>query len=203
MNVTVTLLLIAITVAVSITGWQQPRVMQALIYAPGRVNRGEWWRFLTHGFLHADGTHLLVNMLVLFFFGSAMERVLVPVIGVPGFVLFYLAGIVVAIVPTHLRHRRHAGYLSLGASGAVAAMVFADILLRPWSMLLVMFVPMPAIVFAVCYVWYSVWADRNAQDNVNHGAHLWGAIWGVGFMLALEPALLPRFLERLLSPPWL
>ena len=198
MTLTITLLLIAITVAVSVSAWQQPAIMEKLIYAPRAVNRGEYWRLLTHGFVHADGAHLLVNMLVLFFFGSSMERVLTGAIGTTGFVLFYLAGIVVAIIPSHIRHRRSAFYRSLGASGAVAAMVFAFILLRPWSMLLVMFVPMPAIVFAVAYVWYSIWAERRQQDNVNHGAHLWGATWGVGFMLALEPALLARFVERLL-----
>ncbi len=82
-------------------------------------------------------------------------------------------------------------------------MLFAYILLQPWSMLIVMIVPMPAIVFAVGYVWYSVWADRRAGDNVNHGAHMAGAAWGVVFMLALEPRLLARFIERLANPPWL
>ncbi len=199
----ITLFLIAITAGISITAWQQPRLIERLIYAPLAVNRGEWWRLLTHGFVHADGAHLLVNMLVLFFFGSTMERVLTGAIGPVGFVLFYLAGIVVAILPTHLRHMRDAGYRSLGASGAVSAMLFAYILLQPWSMLIVMVVPMPAIVFAVAYVWYSIWSDRQAHDNVNHGAHMWGAVWGVAFMVVLEPALVPRFLERLLAPPWL
>jgi membrane associated rhomboid family serine protease len=199
----ITLFLIAITAGVSITAWQQPLWMQRFIYSPTAVNRGEWWRLLTHGFVHADGGHLLVNMLVLFFFGSTMERVLTGAVGPVGFVLFYLAGIVIAILPTHYRHRRDALYRSLGASGAVSAMLFAYILLQPWSMLIVMIVPMPAIVFAVGYVWYSVWADRESRDNVNHGAHMWGAVWRVAFMLMLEPRLLPRFVERLLSPPWL
>ncbi|MDZ7749186.1 MAG: rhomboid family intramembrane serine protease [Halofilum sp. (in: g-proteobacteria)] len=199
----VTYSLIALTVAVSWLAWQRPRVLHALIYWPPAVRRGEWWRLLTHGFIDADGAHLLVNMVVLFFFGGIMERVLTGRIGMGGFVLFYLGGIVIAMLPTHFRHLRDADYRSLGASGAVAAMLFAYILIQPWSTLLVMFIPMPAIVFAVAYVWYSVWADRNSADNVNHGAHLAGAAWGVAFMLALEPRLLPRFVDRLLSPPWL
>lgn len=199
----VTGLLIGVTVAMSLAAWQRPPLLHALIYWPPAVRRGEWWRLIGHGFIHADGAHLAVNMIVLFFFGSAMEPVLAARIGELGYLLFYLAGIVVAIVPTHLRHRRERDFRCLGASGAVAAVLFAYILLQPWSTLLVMFVPMPAIVFAVAYVWYSVWAQHHARDNVNHGAHLAGAAWGVAFMLALEPRLLPRFLERLLSPPWL
>lgn len=198
----VTYALIAVTVAVSLLAWQQPRLLHALIYWPPAVRRGEWWRLLTHGFIHADGAHLLVNMVVLFFFGSVMERVLTGRIGEVGFLLFYLAGIAVAILPTHFRHLDDSSYRSLGASGAVAAMLFAYILIQPWAMLLVMIIPMPAIVFAVAYVWYSVWADRRSADNVNHGAHLAGAAWGVAFMLLLEPRLLPRFVDRLLSPPW-
>jgi membrane associated rhomboid family serine protease len=199
----VTYTLIGLTVAISLLAWQKPEILHRLLYWPPAVNRGEWWRFITHGFVHADGAHLLVNMLVLFFFGTTMERVLSGAIGPVGYAGFYLAGIALAMVPTHLRHRRDAGYRSLGASGAVSALLFAYILIQPWSMLLVMFIPMPAIVFAAAYVWYSLWADRQGRDNVNHGAHLWGAAWGVAFMLALEPRLLPRFFTELLSPPFL
>lgn len=198
-----TLGLIGITVGVSLLAWQRPRLFDALIYWPPAVGRGQWWRLVTHGFLHADGTHLLFNMITLFFFGATMERVLVPHVGAVGFVLFYLVGIVVAILPSHLRHRHDQYYRSLGASGAVAAVLFAYILIQPWAMLLVMFLPMPAIVFAAIYVGYSLWAGQHARDNINHGAHLWGAAWGVGFMLLLEPRLLPRFLEQLASPPGL
>lgn len=199
----VTLVLIGITVLVSWQAWRHPRLLDRLIYWPPAVARGEWWRLITHGFIHADGTHLLVNMIVLFFFGASMEQVLTGRIGESGYVLFYLAGILVAVLPSHFRHRGSHGYRSLGASGAVSAVLFADILLQPWSMLLVMFVPMPAIIFAACYVGYSFWAGTQARDNVNHSAHLWGAAWGVGFLLLLEPRLLPHFIRQLLSPPWL
>ncbi|WP_018863904.1 rhomboid family intramembrane serine protease [Thioalkalivibrio sp. ARh3] len=196
----ITLFIIAGTVATSVWAWQRPRVLERMIYWPPAVARGEYWRLITHGFIHADGTHLAFNMITLFFFGMAMERVLVPEIGVLGFVAFYLAGIVLAILPTHVRHRDNRFYRSLGASGAVSAVLFAYILLQPWAMLFVFFIPMPAIVFAAAYVAYSFWAQRQARDNVNHSAHLWGGAWGVGFMLLLEPALFGRFLQELLSP---
>lgn len=197
---TVTLVLIALTSVVSIAAWQRPRLLDALIYWPPAVARGEWWRLLSHGFIHADGTHLMFNMITLFFFGRIMERVLVPHIGVAGFALFYLAGIVMAMLPTHLRQRGNPGYRSLGASGAVSAVLFAFILLRPWAMLVVFVVPVPAIVFAAAYVGYSIWAARQAGGNINHGAHLWGGAWGIVFMLGLEPRLLQHFVSELLSP---
>lgn len=196
----ITLGLIAVIVAISVLAWQQPRLLDVLIYWPPAVARGEWWRLLTHGFIHADGTHLLFNMVTLFFFGTAMERVLVPHIGAIGFVLFFLAGILLAMLPSHFRHRRDPRYRSLGASGAVSSVLFAYILLQPWSLLFVFFVPVPAVVFAACYIWYSIWAQRQRRDTVNHSAHLWGGAWGVLFMLWLEPGLLPRFFTELLAP---
>ena len=193
----ITLIIIAVTAAISLLAWQQPKLFENLIYFGPAVQRGQWWRLVTHGFIHGSGAHLLFNMFTLYFFGRLIEQVLIPRIGVIGYVLFYLAGIVVAILPTHLRHMRDARYRSLGASGAVSAVLFAFILLQPWSMLFVFFVPLPAIVFAVLYVAYTIWAERRGKDNINHSAHLWGAAWGVGFLLVLEPRLLPRFFEQL------
>lgn len=196
-----TLTIIALTVAVSLLAWQQSRWMDALIYYGPAVAKGQWWRLLTHGFIHADGTHLLFNMFTLYFFGRVMEVVLTSRVGMSGYAVFYLVGILVAILPTHLKQRHNTRYRSLGASGAVSAVLFAYILLQPWSMLYVMFIPLPAIVFAVLYVGYSFWSERYGS-NINHSAHLWGAAWGVGTLVVLEPRLLPRFLEQLWSFPF-
>jgi len=193
----ITLIIIAVTSAVSVLAWQQPKLFNDLIYHGPSVQRGQWWRLVSHGFIHGSGAHLLFNMITLYFFGRLIEQALIPRIGIAGYLLFYLVGILVAILPTHLRHRNDNRYRSLGASGAVSAVLFAFILLKPWSMLYVMFVPLPAIVFAVLYVAYTFWADRRGKDNINHSAHLWGAAWGVGFLLVLQPQLLPRFFEQL------
>jgi len=195
----ITLSLIALTVIVTLAAWRSPSLLASLIYWPPGVTKGQWWRLLTHGFIHADGTHLLFNMITFYFFGRVMEQVLTPRIGSLGFLLFYLSGILVAILPSHLHHRGDSRYRSLGASGAVAAMLFAYILLQPWSLLFVFFVPIPAIVFAVVYVAYSFHASHRGQGKINHSAHLWGGAWGVAFMLLLEPGLGPRFVEELLS----
>lgn len=199
----VTLALIAITVAVSMLAWQRPGWLERLIYWPPAVARGEWWRLLTHGFVHADGSHLAFNMITFYFFGRIMEPLLTGRIGSLGFALFYLAAIVIAMLPSHVRHRHDSGYRSLGASGAVSAVLFAYILLDPWAMLLVFFVPVPAILFAAAYVIYSAWAMRNPRSRINHGAHLWGGVFGVIFLIVLEPRVLGHFLEALLAPPFL
>jgi len=197
----VTLILVAITVLISWAAWQRPVLMNQLIYHGPSVAKGQYWRMLSHGFIHGDGNHLLFNMITLYFFGRVMEQVLVPRVGIPGFIVFYLLGIIFAMIPSHLQHRHNNAYRSLGASGAVSAVLFGYILIQPWSMLFVMFIPVPAIVFAVLYVGYSLWADRRGRDNINHSAHLWGAVWGVGFLLFLQPSLLQRFFKQLAQLP--
>lgn len=197
----VTLVLIAITVLVSWQAFEKPRLLGRLILWPPAVDRHRQYdRLLTHGFIHADWQHLLFNMITLFFFGGTIERAFAPYIGPVGFLLFYLSAILVAILPTYLRHRHDPNYRSLGASGAVSAVLFASILINPWSLLLVFFIPMPAIVFGVCYIGYSIWMDRRGGDNINHSAHLWGAGYGVLFTVMMEPRIIGVFLERLASP---
>ncbi len=197
----VTLVLIAITVLVSWQAFERPQLLGRLILWPPAVDRHRQYdRLLTHGFIHADWQHLLFNMITLFFFGGTIERAFAPYIGPVGFLLFYLSAILVAILPTYLRHRHDPNYRSLGASGAVSAVLFASILIDPWSLLLVFFIPMPAIVFGVCYIGYSIWMDRRGGDNINHSAHLWGAGYGVLFTVMMEPRIIGVFLERLGSP---
>lgn len=196
-----TLLLVGVTVLVSWMAWQKPRLLDRLMLWPPAIDRQRQYdRLLTHGFIHADWQHLLFNMITLFFFGRFAEQLITRMIGPVGFVLFYLSAIVVAILPTWLRHRHDARYRSLGASGAVSAVLFAFILVNPWGLIFVFFLPVPAILYGVFYVGYSFWMDRQGTDNVNHSAHLSGAIYGVLFMLLMEPRLGGHFLGALLNP---
>lgn len=200
----ITVVLIVITCVVSFSAWKRPELLQGLIYHGPSVARGEYWRLLTYGFIHSDGNHLLFNMVTLYFFGEFIEGKLASGVGALGYVVFYLAGLVLAILPSHMRHRRDNNYRSLGASGAVSAVLFAYILMRPWSMLFVMFIPVPAVVFAALYMAYSIWAEKQKTGKkINHSAHLWGAAWGVVFFLAIQPDLLPAFFDQLLDPPFL
>ncbi|HLT44944.1 MAG TPA: rhomboid family intramembrane serine protease [Luteimonas sp.] len=197
----VTLVLIGVTVFVSWQAFNNRALLDRLILWPPAIARHRQYdRLVTHGFVHADGTHLLFNMITLFFFGRAIEPVFVDRIGHVGFAAFYLSAIVMAIMPTWFRHQQDASYRSLGASGAVSAVLFSFILFAPWSLILIFFLPVPAIVYAVAYVGYSIWMDRRGGDNVNHSAHLWGAAYGVLFTVLMEPRVATTFMARLLSP---
>ena len=200
MNISITLIIVLVTALVSWRAFSDRNLMGRLILWPPAVERNRQYdRLLTYGFVHADWMHLLFNMITLWSFGSAVERVFSQWITPVGYVLFYLSAIVVSILPTYIAHRRDANYRSLGASGGVSAVLFASILFDPWSKLIVfpIPVPVPAFVFAILYVAYSIWMDRRGRDNVNHSAHLWGAAYGVLFTVLLEPQILGHFTRTL------
>jgi membrane associated rhomboid family serine protease len=197
----VTLIIIAITCVASFAAFQNPRLLERLILWPPAISRrGQYDRLVTSGFIHADFGHLFFNMFTFYSFGTYMERVFEPRIGAIGYALFYLAGIVIADVPSYLRHRNDSNYRSLGASGAVSAVLFAFILINPWSTILLIVIPVPAILFAAVYLGYTIYMDRMRTDRINHSAHLWGAIYGVLFTIALEPRVVGHFLEQLMNP---
>jgi len=198
----ITLVLIAVTALVSWRGFGDRRLIDRMILWPPAVSRNrQYWRLASYGFVHADLAHLLFNMVTLFFFGRLIEQVMLRVTGsMLTYPLFYLAALVVSILPSYLKHQRDPQYFSLGASGAVSAVLFAYILLAPWSLIFVFFIPAPAILYAVFYVGYSLWMDRRGGDRINHSAHLAGAAFGVMFMLAMEPRLGQGFLQELLNP---
>ncbi len=202
MNLNHTTVIIIITVLVSLAAWQNKRLFARLIFDPISINRlKQYDRFISHGFIHADGMHLLFNMFTLYFFGRVIEQFYVARFGSLGFIGFYVLAIIAAIIPSYLQHRHNPRYLSLGASGAVSAVLFAYVLFAPWSTLYLFAVlPIPAIVFAVAYTAYSIWADRRGGGNVNHSAHLYGAVFGVIATLIIEPKLFMHFLAALLSP---
>lgn len=197
----VTYALIGLTVLVSWQAFNNRQLLDRLILWPPAIDRRKQYdRLVTHGFIHADMQHLLFNMITLYFFGKAIEPVFVSKIGMLGYAAFYLSAIVIAILPTYARHRHDSGYRSLGASGAVSAVLFSYILFAPWNLIFVFFLPVPAIVYAVAYIGYSIWMDRRGQDNVNHSAHLWGAAYGVMFTLLIEPEVLGHFGRQLMQP---
>lgn len=192
----VTLIIIGLTVAVSLAAFGNPRLQQQLVLWPPAVKRkNEYWRLFSYGLVHADGMHLFFNMFTLFFFGRAMELVLGQAMGPFGLPLLYLGGLLVSILPSYMKHQNDPNYYSLGASGAVSAVLFAYILVAPGSMIAVFFIPMPALLFGVLYLAYTWYMDRQSRDNVNHSAHLWGAGFGLLFMALLEPRLVTRLLS--------
>ncbi|PPU76309.1 MULTISPECIES: rhomboid family intramembrane serine protease [Xanthomonas] len=198
----ITLILIAITGIVSWMAFNNRKLSDRLILWPPAVDKHRQYdRLVTYGFIHADLGHLVFNMVTLFFFGRVIENVMLQLTGsVLTYPLFYLAALVVSILPSYLKNQNNPNYLSLGASGAVSAVLFAFILLQPWTIILVLFIPAPAIIYAVFYVGYSLWMDRRGGDRINHSAHLAGAAFGVMFMLIMEPRVWQIFLQQLANP---
>jgi len=195
------LIIIAVTCLISIVAFNNTRLVQQLILWPPALSRDrQYYRLVTYGVLHADPQHLLFNMLTLYFFGNVMEALYTHFLGPLGFVLFYVGGLIVSILPTYLSNRDNSRYHSLGASGAVSAVLFAFILLQPWATIYVFFVPLPAILYAVAYVAYTFYMERRGMDNINHSAHLWGALYGIVFTIIMEPRIVSLFLFSLAHP---
>lgn len=202
MQTPITLVLIALTAVVSWLALRHRSLMDRLILWPPAVSRHRQYdRLLSYGFVHADLMHLLFNMITLYFFGRFMEQLITQITGQRWvYLAFYLSALLVSILPSYLKNHGNPNYFSLGASGAVSAILFAFILVQPWQLIFVFFIPVPAIVFAVAYIGYSVWMDRRGGDRINHSAHLAGAAYGVLFMLAMEPRVLGHFLSALTRP---
>ncbi|RUL67186.1 rhomboid family intramembrane serine protease [Dyella dinghuensis] len=196
-----TLLILAVTSIVSFVAFSNRSLIDDLILWPPAIERKkQYWRLITYGLIHADFSHLLFNMITLFFFGRVMEPRINESLGEFGFVLFYVGGLIISILPTYLKNRHNSTYRSLGASGAVSAVLFAFILYAPWARIYVYFLPVPAIIYAVLYVGYSVYMDHQGRGNINHSAHLWGAAYGVVFTVVVNPGVLSTFLEQLSQP---
>ncbi len=201
METPVTYALIAITCLVSWMAFNNRKLADRLILWPPAIDKQKQYdRLLSYGFIHADFMHLLFNMLTLYFFGRQIEMLMTGLVGVWVYPLFYLSALVISILPTYLKNQHNPNYLSLGASGAVSAVLFAFILIAPWQLIFVFFIPLPAIVFAVLYVGYSIWMDKRGGDRINHSAHLAGAAYGVMFLLIMRPEVLQHFLRALQNP---
>ena len=197
-----TLLLIAVTVVVSWNAFKNRKLADRCVLWPPAISRFKQYdRLLTHGFIHGDLAHLIFNMLTLFFFGQSVEQVMQRITGSAfTFLFFYLTAIVVAILPSYIKESKNPEYLSLGSSGAISAVLFAFILLQPWALIIVFFLPIPSIVYAALYIGYSVWMQRQGESHINHSAHLSGAAFGLLFMLCMEPRLASIFLYQLARP---
>ena len=203
-----TLILIAITCFVSWRAFNNPALRTRLMFIPSAVKqRGEYYRFLTHGFVHADFRHLLFNMYALYIFGEATQYVFTEgLFGVQfgniGYLLFYLAALVASTIPDYLRHQDNSMYASLGASGGVSAVMWPYIMLAPWNWFI--FPPVPAIVLGIGYIAYSHYADKRGTGNIGHNAHLSGAIFGllayVALCVVFNPYILEQFWTSLLQP---
>ena len=148
--------------------------------------------------------HLFVNMFVLYEFGRPVESYLTYYFGTSGgsilYLMTYLLIIVMGDIPTYYKNRNNPYFASVGASGGVSGILFIFILLYPWSMLgLFAIIPVPAIVFGVLYLWYSTWASKNQNGNIDHEAHFYGAVAGMLIAVITRPEILPEFIDNLIT----
>jgi membrane associated rhomboid family serine protease len=196
----ITIVLILITAAISIQAFYQPNIMDKLILNPYLVkNKNEWWRMLSSGFLHADWSHLLMNMFVLFAFGAEVESYYMLFFGASGkvlFVLLYVSSIVAANASSYYKNQNNGYYNSLGASGATSAIVFASILFNPLQKF---YFGIPGIFMGIIYLIYSNYAAKQNADTINHDAHFFGAVYGLIFTLVLKPQIGLFFIEQLMK----
>lgn len=207
-NYIVTYSLIAANAIISLIALNNRQLMQQAIMWPyGVKNKKEYYRFISSGFLHADIIHLFFNMFTLYFFGKNIELIF-SAFGLGGkisYLILYFGALVVSDIPTYIKHRDNPSYFTLGASGAVSAVVFSCILFSPWaSIYLYGAIRISAAVYAVLYLIYCIYMAKKSADNVNHDAHLWGAVFGFAFTLiligAIRPELYYLILEQLKNP---
>lgn len=204
----ITIGLIAANVIFSLIGFSNAAMVDKTIMWPYRVAReNQYIRFITSGFLHADYMHLFFNMFTLFFFGRNLELYFsFNGLGGPiSYLSLYFLGLIISDIPSYIKHKDDYNYRSLGASGAVAAVVFATIVFSPWSSIyLYGAVKISAAVYAVLYILYCVYMGKKSSDNINHDAHLWGSLFGLTFTLILiaylQPALFTDIIDNLKHP---
>ncbi|MFC2103974.1 rhomboid family intramembrane serine protease [Bacteroidota bacterium] len=203
-----TILLIVITSIISILAFNRKEFFDKLQLNPYAVyHKKEWYRVISHGFLHADWSHLFVNMFVLFFFGRSVENefsklaidgtIKSPVFS---FVLLYFVSMIFATATSIAKQKDNQWYNSVGASGAVSAILFTHIFFHPLSKVyFYAVIPIPGIVFGVLYLGYSHYMSKRGGDNINHDAHFIGAVVGFFFPLILDPKLINVFLGQLFN----
>ncbi|MEN9523242.1 MAG: hypothetical protein RL065_1619 [Bacteroidota bacterium] len=197
-------LIIGVTVIASLIAFSNHTFFEKNKFVPYLINRNpkEWFRFISSGFVHADFIHLGLNMYVFYSFGSFVNfyfKIEFDKFGNLIFLLLYLSAIAVSSIPTYLKNKNNAYYASIGASGAVAAITFASIIIEPTSTILMMGIPMPAIVFGVIYLAAEYFMGKRNGDNINHDAHFWGAVYGFIFTGILQPELFTSFIGKVLS----
>src|SRR5690242_7511256 len=206
----ITVIIIAITVIVSLFAFKSQKVMDDLIFYPAAITeKNQYYRFISYGFIHADIMHLIFNMYAFYLFGGACEDFFIYIFGNNGktfYILLYFLSLIACVIPDFNKHRTNVGYRSLGASGAVSAVVFAYILFRPLQGIGLLFIPffIPGFLFGILFLVISYFLGRKGGGRINHSAHIWGAVFGIVFLIIFSELfssypLLDNFIESVKS----
>ncbi len=186
----ITIVIVIITVIISFLAMKNDQLMDRLIFHPYTIahDPSQWYRSITCGFIHADFMHLAFNMFSFYMFGDFVEKFFELIFGSLGsvfYILLYLSALIVCIIPTYMTHHKQYRYRSLGASGAVSAIVFVGIFLQPTLQIGFFIIPpiIPGFVFGPLYLALTVYLSKNGPGSINHSAHLWGALYGIVFLI--------------------
>ena len=194
------IVIIAITVLMSYKGFNDLSFFRKYEFHIGSIYKGEQIRMVSSGFLHVDMTHLLFNMMTLWFFAPLVLSYL----GNWVFVLIYMGSLIFGNLLTYIFNKNNYSYRAVGASGAVTGVLYSAILLQPDMMLGLFFViPIPAYLFGILYLLYSIYGMKSQNDNIGHSAHFGGAVGGYVITLIEQPQLLfeHTFMVILLTIP--
>ena len=188
MDISITLIIIIATSIISFIAFNNHRLLDQFIFYPPAVRRGQIYRFFSCGLIHADFGHLIFNMISLYLFGEAVESKFMEAFGPIGRLVYlgmYVLALAVSVIPTYINNKDNYHYRSLGASGAVSAVIFAGILFFPLARLGLFFIPIyvAGFLFGIIYLFVSGWLDKRGGGNINHSAHIFGALFGVGFTI--------------------
>lgn len=195
-----TYIIIAITVALSMACFNNAQLFDRLSLQPFRVFRyREWYRVISHGFVHGNWMHLFINMFTFWSFGQYIENAFHYLgFGTWAFPVLYFGGMIAASIYDLVHYRNIARYSAIGASGAVSAVLFTAIFLNPWDkILLFAVIPIPGILFGVIYLAYCQYMARQGGGLINHNAHFYGAVFGFLFPILLEPRLFQMFITNI------
>jgi membrane associated rhomboid family serine protease len=193
MPITLLILIIGITSIISYMALKNTDLKYRYMFIPYKSkHERQSYRFFSHMFIHADLSHLMFNMFTLFFLGDFLEKNLIDNYGIAKgelhlFTLYFMGGIVATLIP-YARNQENPNYMSLGASGAVSAVVFASILWAPTMKLGLLFIPIaiPAYIFGPLYLAYEFWADKKGGTGIAHDAHIGGAVFGIIYVLIIN-----------------
>lgn len=196
MTITITLVIIVITAIISFLAFNDGNLENKLIFDPPAITyRNEWYRFITCGFIHGDIPHLIFNMYSLYLFGPIVEAYFTSIFGSKGgliYVLLYITALAMCMLPTYAKNKTNYHYRSLGASGAISAVIFSYVLLDPLRGMGLLIIPglyIPGFLFGILYLVTSSIMAKKANSHINHSAHIWGAIYGMAFLIVTSLVL--------------
>jgi membrane associated rhomboid family serine protease len=190
-----TIIIIILTAVISFIAFSNQKLVNDLIFYVKPIrDKNEWFRFVSCGFIHADIGHLAFNMISLYMFGELVEDQFAIFFGSSNkliYIIFYITALIICLIPTYIKNRNNDYYRSLGASGAVSAIVFAGIFLYPTAKIGIFIIPpiIPGFIFAPIYLFISAMLSKKGGDNINHSAHIWGALYGVVFLIVTTISL--------------